>query len=264
MVHTSTQKKNIFKKIVMKPSLLILVAMLSLTGCFSPESVYNLIPAEGEIQWDNGVGTVSKTDQDISATVGYVENRNGLLSFNLIIENKSEKNIFIDPRQFKCVDKTHLSDKNDLQSKNAASSAVDPEIRIQQLDNEISLENADYESFTAFDAVGSILNLVIAIGSIGEQKSDEEIRNEELQAEDNQRRCAERENEHLNRIESLNNEKAFWQSQALRKTTILPNQVIGGNVYFIPVFDAKLVELHFPIEQTYFEFLFEQKKTNHK
>jgi hypothetical protein len=235
----------------------IIIMLLPLTGCFTPASVFTLTPAETNIQWIDGTEFVNKNAQDISIQVGYVECSDNLLSFNVFIENTTDKPILIDPAKFEYVSHNHRpQDSSKADAKKLASFAVDPDLQIQRLNTQISDENENYRTGNFFDAIGGIFSLALQIGSIGEEKSEEQIQWEEQLAEDNERRSAERENDHKDRVESLENQKFVWQTQALRKTILLTDQTLEGNVYFKAHNEKGYLQLRFPIDSTNFEILF--------
>jgi hypothetical protein len=180
-----------------------------------------------------------------------------LLSFNVFIENTTDKPILIDPAKFEYVYHNHRpQDSSKPDAKKLASFAVDPDLQIQRLNTQISDENENYRTGNFFDAIGGIFSLALQIGSIGEEKSEEQIQWEEQLAEDNERRSAERENDHKDRVESLENQKFVWQTQALRKTILLTDQTLEGNVYFKAHNEKGYLQLRFPIDSTNFEILF--------
>jgi hypothetical protein len=242
----------------MKTYILVIFIGLSMTGC-TPASVFTLTPAESEIEWIDGIGMVNKTDRDIFISVGFIENRDGMLSFNIFIENGSENTIAVDPAKFECADKSASGNKN-LPVEKSVSNAIDPEVKIRQIDAAISDENANYRLFSTVDFCGSVLSLIGSVVSVGKQKTEEEIQDEEIIAADNLRRVVGQDNEHADRINSFNSEKEFWQNQALRKTTLPPGQTVEGNIYFNPLSESELIRLRFPIDQVCFEILFKQKK----
>lgn len=244
----------------MKTIILILIP-LTLSGCFAPSSVFTLTPTETEVHWVNGIGMVNKNAQGISIMAGYVENHGNLFTFDVIIKNESDKSILIDPMKFECSNLYYKSDDiTKLTSKGPTSFAIDPESQIQQVNLEISRENADYETFTTWNTIGSVLNLFISVASIGREKSEEEAQADESRTEDIRVYAIERKNDHMLRIGSLNDKKGFWQTQVLRKTTLISDQSIEGKVFFKPLYEAEYIQLRFPIDSTCFEILFEQKE----
>jgi hypothetical protein len=240
---------------------ILIIIFLPLSGCFTPASVFTLTPSEPDVQWIDGIGFVNKNAKDISIQVGYVERQDNLLSFNLFIENISDRPVLVDPAKFKCAYRNcQTEDCTKLDAGEQASFAVDPERQIQQLDIQISHEIENYRVSQSQEAVGGVLSLILSIASIGEEKSEEQIQREEENAEDNERRKIERENEHINRIDVLENQKSVWETQALRKTILLTNQTIEGNVYFKAQNETGYLQLRFPMDSTNFEILFKQEK----
>jgi hypothetical protein len=236
--------------------MILLPALLLINGCAPSTVVYELTPAEKDIEWIHGVGMMQKAERDIFISAGFAENHGDLLSFSVIIENRSENDVTVDPAKFECVDQSSLPfEKKPVRI--PASRALDPESMIQQADAEISAENSSYETGQALNSCGLFFRLLEDIVTIGKEKSCEEIINRE--AED--RRMAEQEEEHDERILSLSGKKEFWQHHAFRITTLHPGQTAEGNVFFHPIERDALILLRIPIDGFSFEIPFDQKKT---
>jgi hypothetical protein len=237
------------------------IVITVLSGCVSPAHVFTVIPAENEMHWTYGVGLIEKTDHDISVQVGFEDNRNDMLCFYITINNKSENIIFVDPKEFECIAQSRI-DQDSLHNpvKSTIAHAIDPETQIQQKDIQISEENSSYQSSNTLEAGGMLMNLVLDVATIGKPEFEEQQKEKEQQREDARIRSIDRDNEHSARIESLNQEKVFWQSQTFRKTTLLPGQTIEGKLLFYRDEHAKFLQLRFPFPQSYIDIWFIQKE----
>jgi hypothetical protein len=237
------------------------ITAVVLSGCISPAPVFTLVPAENDIQWTNGIGFVDKTDQGVSVRTGFIENQNDLLCFDVSIENNSERTVLIDPGNFECIDQTtYKLDAHERPPLAVPLHAIDPETRIQEIEIKLSKENENYQSLQSLQGVGALLNLVLDFGFIIHPPTDEERKMQEQIEEDARCRRSEQENQHTQNVGSLNQEKCFWQTETLRKTTLQPMQIVAGRVYFQRQINAKLLKLRYPIGQTCVEMCFAQKK----
>jgi hypothetical protein len=232
-----------------------------LSGCMSPAPVFTLVPAENEIQWMNGIGFVDKTDQGVSVRTGFIENQNDLLCFDVSIENNSERTVLLDPKNFECIDQTtHKLDAYERSSLAVPLHALDPETRIQEIEIKLSKENENYQSLQSLQGVGALLNLVLDFSFIVHPPTDEERKMHEQIEEDARYRQNEHENQHIQNVKSLNQEKYFWQTEALRKTTLQPAQIVAGKVFFQRQMNAKLLKFRCSIGPACIEMCFTQKK----
>ncbi len=234
--------------------------LLMITGCVPPQAVYTLNPSDPDVQWVNGVGLVNKNINGITLSVGYIESRDNIFTFDVFIKNESERTIMVDPVKFECTKLLPEETNGSGSSQIGRYRALDPEQQIQNIDVDISKENADYESFVTWDAVGTVADFLTTIITVGSEKTDEEIQNHEIRRENARINADERKRDHENRIGSLNDSKAFWQSQAMRKTTLPPNESNVGRVLFKSFERTGVVTLRFPIEDYNFEIQFEQKE----
>ena len=63
-----------------------------------------------------------------------------------------------------------------------------------------------------------------------------------------------------NDMNELNYEREFWKTEVLRKTTMHPEDVIGGLVFFEKDLYAEYFKIFINVNSSKFEFLYQQKK----
>jgi hypothetical protein len=237
----------------MKMKIIILAGIIILfSGCMTQTMHLKITPSEPEIQWMDGVGMADKNDRGIFIKAGYVEIYKDMLSFFIIVRNESDKVLGIEPTKFECIYESS-------QAKSTAY-AADPGKQIQELESQIKRENGTYQDAGILDFVVDIFNLAAAIGSIGREKTGEEIEAQQ-QWEDNAKRNSDRENEHIEKLADLENQIDFLDAYALKKGVLGSNQEIRGNIFFAIQGATGSLRLRIPIDSVCFEFKFNQKET---
>jgi predicted house-cleaning noncanonical NTP pyrophosphatase (MazG superfamily) len=229
-------------------------------GCIPPEPVITLTPAEQEVRWECGVGLMDKYDKGVSILAGFIENDNGLLSFDVTIKNESQHSVLVDPKYFECQPHSKYEPGSSRQEQSGIlAHAVDPEIKMQQLDSQLAEEHANFQSSNSIAAVGTMLDIVSHVASIFSPLTDEQREVHRRQDEDTKVRMDDQQARHISTVEWLRQEKSFWQTQPVRKTTLLPQESIRGRVFF-HLQKAKFLKLGYPIGEAYIEMWFKQDR----
>ena len=138
--------------------------------------------------------------------------------------------------------------------------AIDPEQALLALDKAKSKEDARYATALANDAFGIFFELALDVAAIGEQKTKEELEKEELEHQRDKLNRINREISHNNSINTLNNIRNLWSTQAIRKTTLIPNHSLHGLILFPIHKYATFVSLKIPIENSNFTIDYKQVK----
>lgn len=226
----------------------------------APAPVLRLKPLFSETKWIYGKEFARSATDQVEIAVAFENMDVAAIIFDLEIINLSEQPIIVSPEKFYYLPLNWPQDTTGLHAPGKISYAIDPEIRILDLDKEISRENASYATATGIDAVGSLLGLFVAIATIGKEKTEEEIKEEEKRRCDEEVSRQEREIYHANSLANLKNEKVKWESTTLRRTTLEPDQSARGRIYFRANKRAKYLRLCFPIGEANLQIVFEQQK----
>lgn len=93
---------------------------------------------------------------------------------------------------------------------------------------------------------------VVAELASKESKTEEQIAEEAREHIEEEEARHERERRHENKLARLQQERAYWEEQPLRKTTLAAGQEIAGLVYFPAqaAQEARRVELVLPVGET--------------
>lgn len=226
-------------------------------GCITPAPIYTIRPMDSEIKWASGVGLINKSDSCISILVGFIENKNNLMCFKVIIRNESQSDFIVDPAVFECI-----PDNNNTTSNQKIFFAIDPEKEVLNLDGQISKEKASFESYQVSHVFGSFFNFFIDVATIGKSKTEDEMRKREYARKEAEESYDRRKFDYERSIYELENLKHYWQSSTQRKTTLEPGNSTEGIVHFNFFTKTKSFKLRFPIASSIFTMQFEQ--TEHK
>lgn len=235
------------------------VLILPFASCFSRCPFIASLPFQPYRDGHLGQEVVAQRDSVADVAIGFSHTYQGELVFDVQIQNLSDRPILVVPEQCYAIP---LRRDQDTATMNALPTfrAQKPEHRIENVDIRKSSEQASYENANAIDAVGSLIGLIGRIASIGEKKTEEQ-REKEQQWEDRQTSDRiERDISHANIIQQLEDERRIWDTAALRKATLLPGEVIQGEVHLPTNANAKLVRIVVRIDGSEKSFIFRQEK----
>jgi hypothetical protein len=238
----------------------LLIGGFLFTGCVMP-SLYTVKPSEPDIRWESGIGFIDKQDQYISVCAGYVENRDGGFCFDVSVKNETDRTIVVDPALFH-YDTYLLREEDTLNPSefNKTLYAVDPERKIQQMDVELQKEDARYKSSVTLNALTGIVQIASDVAAIGKDETPEDQQAREQQRRENEEHYNAIGSDHIHNVESLQRTKEYWQTQFMRKTTLMPGQSIEGRVLYATQTKSPYLLLQFPIANTRVKMWFEQKE----
>jgi hypothetical protein len=234
------------KKIYRLQMLLIALLYTLFFSCVTPQPIIQLYPLAESTRFYQGAEYIESSANKITAAVSFSAYRESMLIFDVEIINNSKKSMLIEPVSFYYfpldVDPRGLDPKQN-DNLYGGITAIDPEQMILNIRNNISKEKADYANYQTVDAVSGVLGIIgsFAASNAKEQEEMDQMREED---EDDSR---DRELEHNQRINSLNQQIDFWEKYSIRKTTLDPGK------------SAAYVELHIPAGKDEFKFLFSQQ-----
>jgi cell division protein FtsB len=217
-----------------------LLVFVILCGCsvLKFNGLKPVVPEDSSI-WLNGKELVKIENENIEVVVNYSDALNGILSFDVSIANNSNEALLIIPEKFYCITTNRLDEKRTY-------NALNPEEMIssvtKQLERSYSSEKTNNQSqmiFTLFSIAESIKKKEYSGEELEQKKSEHKERYKELQ---------DREEMLSDQISSLHDERIFLQNSTLRKTTLFPEQKLGGKVFFQVPRSSKSLELFIVIE----------------
>jgi hypothetical protein len=229
----------------MKYWILGIVATIMLASCYVPaRKVYQFESINPEKVWLQGRELIKLEQDSVEIVLSYDHSVHGVAWFDLAISNKSSETYFIDPTQFSCI----ITNKFQEEIKNFA---MNPEFMLYQKDKQIEQYKAANQSssqtellFTFFDVVDDIAD---------KDESEEENRQENIESELRGIRAESYQQKNMNRIDQISNNRNFIENAALRKTTLFPDQQMGGKLFFELEHDITKLIVTFPIGTRLFQ-----------
>ena len=232
----------------MKPILLLFSTLIILAdvGCSAP-TVFDLRPSGQDFNYHQGREVVSREDSVAMTLLNFEYHEGRNFSFYTEITNNSSETYIIDPSLFyaEIIKPTENINKIFI---------VDPETKIISIQGDISETENSKETAIGINVLFGLFNAAADIASkapAGKVIDDiaywgNNAHNEAI--------------EHDIKKENLQNLKSHWVNNVLRITTLAPDEYIGG-IFYLPVqFDASLIKLVLPINNTKHEFVFQQRR----
>ncbi|MCO5250941.1 MAG: hypothetical protein M9949_05915 [Candidatus Kapabacteria bacterium] len=238
---------------MLRISLLTLIILVALNGCYSPKPVYRLQVADQEhISWRYGSEYLTMNYNRLHLEAAYIESYDGFHVFFVTVSNESGLKAVVDPANFfYVVDKIdpYLEKKPDIQEGDIVL-ADSPEERLLKIEMDLSNQIASDKNIVARQIltgiVSSVADAAIA-NAVGGDDEDIEETLSERQAQRMETYRVDRENSKL-LIVSMAERKQFWATEVLRKTTLFPGYEVGGYVFFKHYDEIERMTINFKIE----------------
>ncbi len=224
-------------------NLLAAILYISLiASCATPLPISKLEPYQPtETYWLNGTEVITQTQDQLSVEIGFLK-RDGLLySFDVLITNQSNETILIDPTLFSYKPITTRDDTL------IQVNATDPEKMI--LNAEITASRLDAERQRKIGQ-GLFFGAIELAADIADEDSDYE--NTTLQ-----NTTVELMEIDLEKDRVLSNQ-VYWENGPIRKTSLLPEHYIQGEIFMEWTKKAEIIVVTLPIGEQIFEFPFKQ------
>lgn len=242
----------------MKPILITsLLAMLTLSSCFSPKPVIRLKADESKTTWDKGKEFIGYKmgEYEVHTSFHGCDNQN--LIFDVEVVNNNGEEFLVAPEKFKMFKGQWNNATQSITYNGNAISALDPELELLNIDlanskAEAASKNAGVAAVAIF-AAAIPLAIVAAKSDAENSKSDDEndVSNTELvEAGVDVALTANAINQESQeqQIQSMNDSKYKWETVALRKTTLSPGYSIRGLVFFpIPDMNFRKLRIDIPV-----------------
>jgi len=217
-----------------------IILLLVLSCAVTPKTVYRLEPASDDTVWLQGQAYTHRSDGNIAVVASYDGSfRDGLI-FDVEITNLTDMEMMIEPQYSYYYPVSSL----DQEISERPYFAIDPETEILETDISISRQEAAHKSAMRTDSTLLLLDLFVDIATIGTEKSDEERIEEDLEDIEREERIQRETQRHEYRHQSLNELRAMWTFDALRKTTLGPSQTIQGQLHFPAAYATDYIQLH--------------------
>lgn len=235
----------------MRQIFLLITIGFYLQNCYYPPRPVIRLEAGQEVIWNAGRQILHAADSSFSIALMYEKVDSDQYRFQVEIANHDRQTVLISPENFYYTYKS---------SETVRVPATDPESEILELEKKYSRDYASYQTNSGNNSLLALFNVVALVATIGEEQTEEE----ELQTEINNLKVenADLENElELNKNQTqYMNGLTFWEQKALRRTTLPPGTSVSGLVFFpVKLRSSHLpLQFHICIEKKIYTFNFEQ------
>ncbi len=240
------------KKISIFPLIFIL---LILSGCFRPYPIYDLNPSgDYTTRWLFGSEYVIMENGNVIASLAYVNSERDFLVFDLEVINKSETDILVAPEIFyyhPLISETHADTMK--------IPALDPRLQLMKIDKLLSQKRAHQANQNLSNIIAETTDL---IGDIADS-DDMSVEEKQLEKQEDLARHIEQHKEETqtrNQITDLNQQRQYWASEVLRKTTLKQNEAIEGRIYFPTEREIEKIMVVLTLGEFKFEVVFDQAR----
>ncbi len=241
---------------MIKKRVLSFCIFLVFSGCYvSPRPILRLESVMDHSAWIQGKEYFKISKKNIDFVIAYNNLNSRYFAFDIEIGNRSNNPILVSPETF-FYNSYKSSGDNSADIK--TTYALNPEDEILALDKSIEIEKADYASETRTDFLFSFIDVVSDVATLG-QKTSEEIEESNKAYLEQEKSSHIQEARHDGKMKNLSAEKWKWAKNALRKTTLKNDQMIGGEVYFPHQFIGDNIELVFEIGDQLFKIPYKIK-----
>ncbi|MBO6524007.1 MAG: hypothetical protein JJ971_09285 [Balneolaceae bacterium] len=228
--------------------LLLLFPILSIS-CVVPAPISQVTPSEEtQFFWTNGREVLTQFKDSISVELSYYDKQEELFIYDVTITNMKDRAITVDPTQFYYLP---VSEKGDtlqtVTAINPENKILEQQIKISKLDAQRKRELNQLLIFGSLELIDDITNN----SEPDEYPNSVDIYNYEV---------AEIDYQSLNTFE----QKAYWENQSLRKTTLFAEYYTSGQIYLRYKKDITKIGLFFTFEDTVFEFWFNHSLITHR
>jgi len=199
-------------------------------GCtVSPRPVIRVHALDSEGVWVQGQHFVSTSAEDVDMVVGFNHEGQGQLVFDVEIRNRQDEVVLVDPTRFELV---LLNPEGELPTSMDSRTALDPEVRLLAIDRRESRQIAADQGARNTSLLFSLLDATASVATMGQERTEEQEYEKEQLDFELETLEIERQDRHANELWVNDEDRWRWSRLALRKTTLGPGDLAGGQVIF--------------------------------
>lgn len=232
------------------------LCMLLFSACSVPQPVSRLIPLEKNHKWWYGRELIEfPENQGVTLDVVFQKSTPEYLILDVWIQNRSKQTVLVDPLQFSM----EGFGRDTSTSLGPAIVALDPEMKLLDLDKRASREIAEGQNSATLELISSTLDVASDLSSVGKNENSAEIA-QEMEARDNRTANYETEQaERGHRLGTLEEKRDYWSTGAIRKTSLEPGYQLSGSLFFQRQNNATFLQFRGTIEEREFRLYFRQR-----
>ncbi|BDD05397.1 hypothetical protein AUTU_28800 [Aureibacter tunicatorum] len=226
---------------------------MSVSSCFSAQPVSRLKALNRTTSWYFGNEVSSQNKNGIELRVAYTESYGETLVFDIELINNSDKSVCISPNQcyYVALDK----DTTDI---GALRFAIDPEVKILELDKKIEAGKAAQANHVLYSLFSVTLDIVEDAATLTEEKTEEQRDKEFNERQEHLEFLNDESDRREEHVYSLNSQKSFWVNSTLRRTDVESGYTIKGQIFIKRNIKAEYYKLYIPIGNQRFAFDYKQ------
>lgn len=219
---------------------------------------HTITPISENKFWHQGIECAYISEEDIEIVLYFNNVAENCMYFYLTVTNYDTSSILIEPGKITCF---YHNDLETTAINENISYVVDPEQRINRIDNEIVKEEKDHEAKSAICCILMGFSVIADIADAFSNSEEEEYVDDDeggstvcatidLYVDENQN--------HNEKISSLNSEKNFYSAETLRKTTLFQDESVEGLMILPRNDQKKYLTVNIPIKSSIYQFKFHQ------
>lgn len=234
----------------------------------SPEPIFRLQSNHNEkdVVFYQGMEYLVSQDEFSIAILAYYRHLDNLVIMDLEIINQSDQtarfdpgNIFFEAYREKYNESGNQNGKEYKLELIAGGTALDPEEALLNIDKEASRKKAAHRTDLLMEGIHAGLNLASDISDADRVTANEQIELESRRTRYAVERAERRETFYRN-FANLNEQRVYWETEALRKTDLQSGESIAGEITFPLVKKSTIINIIVPIGKEEHIFKFKQRK----
>lgn len=222
----------------------LIIASIFTYSCASPIPIAKLEAIDPESSyWQQGMEIVTLTNDSLDVEMGYLRREGAHYLFDLTITNRRSMPVLIDPTNFFY---QPIFEQNRTE---AIVRAENPENHILFEEKRLAQLEADSRNNAISSLVVGTVELAAAVATSTEDENDDQTY---------ARNYTEEEIRIDYETQNAINQRSYWETSALRKTTLFPNHYVQGLVFMKWNRTADQIWVLIPVDDQEFEFRYNQ------
>ncbi len=239
-----------------KIAVAIIGMVLLITGC-APDPVFRLESQENNVMNYRGMEYLYSEGENSSVTMAYYRHLEDYIVMDVEVINHSDSAIQINPQKFTYNTRYDYFDGS--YKPLTSGLAYNPEKILLDLDLASSRAEASERTNRLLDGLSATAYLAGEIAGAGSETTQERNLRENARTRRAVER-AERRDYFYARVSSLNEQRAYWETETIRKTDLYPEESIAGEVLFPIEKEANIVEFVVRVGDEEHSFTYVQNK----
>ncbi len=195
--------------------------ILSLSACFTPQSVVRVNPMHTPSKWSNGEQVLSQSQDSVECNAYFVHYTKDYLVFDVEFINLSGKTILVTPEKFFYLSDSTLTDY--------PFAAINPEKQLLDMELAQSRADARYKNLAVWAGVTMVAATAITVAAVSSSGHSDSHGHSRYYPTPIYIPSSNYPNPNLPSPYDM----AFWDRLALRKTTLADGYAIKGKVVFL-------------------------------